>query len=776
MINYVNLIPMLKPKLKGKNESLDSEQKMQLDEDKIPKDLYNAYMNSDWDPKYNLAAYKTSTYGKNNLTAQHDRDYKHTQNRRRSVKTWDFGKANYQKLTKQQTVDLLAMKIYEPYEETAPNGTVRKKYREITINDQIPENGDFKVTSTNESQAIENINKLRFLLPSDNDVPALVEYEYRPDKKQYFPVYRQPFSRSVLDKFNINYFKFNRIDYAPNSASLKGVYYAIKFADKIYETDEYEHYLNQHNIESVAQIQSYLESSLAIKYVINQCINLINRSSLTEDEKKEKIDNLSNTYENYYSIRGTKENFPELWDTNIDMNGIMGAVGHYIITLNTIIIPNQGHRSTTDLLNKLIEGINNKQITNSFNKYYKSDIERHLSNIFNNTNSYTKIAYEIQDNMLDNIENDRERELYKRIYVNTRNRSYKKYTPTAKLDNEDHEVLSKFLQGLTEIHKMNIADTGDHDERTGSDKYYIQYNMKESAKELINRYNTIFKNLHKFKNDYIHALNEYNKLKKEQDYYSDLDEYNSLLDDYKRKYDTCKEAYFQLLNSKKDIELDLSRVVDDMSTKIATHIEDYVRLLDLQHNRLFELRNQIKQISTYGEEELINIYGADGKAQFEKFQKMIDDLIQKQQKLEAEINTKRNKLEDLRQQVRQLESEIQNDEQLNSANAVEIARLQNEQSEIKDGIDLAIEKSYIEQKQFIDDVDDIKKNILSSSKLGSKSDKYKEIINNNKRTLELINSLKSDVINLGDEIPNEPSEDDILSYDDENNDVGATAQ
>ena len=119
MANYVNIIPFLKAKT-GKRESFDEDllldETLELEE-QLPRDLAQAYKDARWEAGYgSYTAMKGDSIDKRYGTRQLPPDHDLKNLSRRSAK-WDLGKATYERISKQEAVDLLGMVIKEAVNE-----------------------------------------------------------------------------------------------------------------------------------------------------------------------------------------------------------------------------------------------------------------------------------------------------------------------------------------------------------------------------------------------------------------------------------------------------------------------------------------------------------------------------------------------------------------------------------------------------------------------------------------------------------------------------------
>lgn len=760
MRKYINLIPLLKTQYEKEvtEESLVTEEL--LDEDKIPPDLLKAYR-TNWQDRYNVSNEKKVGYG---LDDSSKIVPNHTMLRpgnisRRSSK-WDLGKAYFKKISKQEAVDLLNLHIYSGKGRSA---------EEISIEDPIPETLTVKCP---DDTAAKNIYKLRFLLPGRGNELALTEYEYREDKNQFFPIYKQYFSSEVFDENNIEPFKEPRMDYAPRAYSLSGVYYAIKFSKIIYETDEYDHPLLSKDAtdfstgsKRVDKIQDSLVYYLEIQFIY-KWIKLINNEikPLTFPE-------------NSYRILDTVNEIDSTPDFNLNLN-INSSAKEWVENWPQISeIVSMWSFDISDLktsFESLIGRALNDGDLETYKRLYKPKFEaelRTLSTLIDSDSGVLRdLALKVQAELFEqDFPDGRLKDIYRRRIIKPQS-----FYQRAKSQHGD-DVHNPYTGWSSQRKTGNITlntDSGDH--RYGGRKItaynrsygtYDDAEMQDAFRELSNAYT----NKIDLKKDYLKSLKALNQIKKQKDYFDSDEEFiqrfTSIYDDYKQRKSSYENILKQI-KSKEKIFLNLS---DEMMQSTLRKIQKYYIFLQDQHKKMLVSKELLKDILTYTEEDFYTIFGNNSEAKklFNELQSKIDGFINANKKYNDLIQEKKSKIEELKAQIAELESQVEGDQQTINDNEAEITKLQDQQNSLDLNIDQLIAKAYEKQEEQAEelnkienDVNRMKLSVLGKDKSKVKTQSSKELDSRVTDLLSFIPFKEKPAVEL-------PDEDSIFADDEE---------
>ena len=715
MRKYVNLIPLLKTQYEKEvtEESLVTEEI--LDEDKIPSDLLKAYR-ANWQDRVNVSTEKKVGYGEDNYKAFPNHNFLKKNGISRSSSPWDLGKAYFKKISKQEAVDLLNLHIYSGKGRSA---------EEITIEDPIPETLTVKCP---DNTAAENIYKLRFLLPGNGQNLALTEYEYREDRNQFFPIYKQHFSDSVYDENNIEPFKENRMDYAPRGYSLTGVYYAIKFSKVIYETDEYDHPLlskatsafttgSKREYRILEGLKAYFQIQFLYKWVklIGEKIKPLTSDSSIILDTVNKIDSSSdfNLKLNISSsAKDWAENWSQLWE-----------------------IISQWDYSTSDL-NSLFENLVSRNLEGNeletYNRLYKPKFEAELKTLENiiDSESLEDLAHRIQAELFElEVPEGRVKDVYRRRIIKPQ-ASYQR--AKAQYGNDVHNPYTGWSSGRKTGRIELNTDTGDHSfsgrkikryDRVYSDLYDEELNVE------YNKLKSAYNQNVDLKKDYLKSLKALNQIKKQRDYFDSEEEYMERYDSIHDNYMERKQKYEQNLRLIKDKEKLFLNVSDKMMQDTLRKIQKYYIFLQDQHKKLLVSKELLKDILTYTEEDFYALFGNGSEARklFDELQDKINSFINANKEYNALMQQKRSKIDELKAQIAELESEIQSGEKAITDNEAEITKLQDQQSSLDLNIDQLIAKAYERQAQEADELNKIENDVnrMKLSVLGKDKSKVK---------------------------------------------------
>ena len=719
MRKYINLIPLLKTQYEKEvtEESLVTEEL--LDEDKIPPDLLKAYR-TNWQDRYNVSNEKKVGYG---LDDSSKIVPNHTMLRpgnisRRSSK-WDLGKAYFKKISKQEAVDLLNLHIYSGKGRSA---------EEISIEDPIPETLTVKCP---DNTAAENIYKLRFLLPGRGNELALTEYEYREDRNQFFPIYKQYFSSSVFDENNIEPFKEPRMDYAPRGYSLSGVYYAIKFSKIIYETDEYDHPLvskDMNYFSSVADISSRLQIYLEIQFLY-KWIKLIseeikpltssNGSSSTRTllDTINKIDSNSDFNLNL-NINSSAKEWAENWS---QLKEILDKWYYDRVDPKTAI-------------EDLVTGNLKDNDLETYKRLYKPKFEAELKTLRTITDERSNIlkdlAFKVRAELFEQkFPEGRLKDIYRRRLITPQ--SYYQRAKSQYGDDVHNPYAGWDAQRKTGGLTLN-TDSGDH---AYSGRKIKQFNRDYSDQEDVqsldeyNKLKSAYSRNADLKKNYLKALKALNQIKKQRDYFDSDEEFiqrfTSIYDDYKKR----KADYEQNLKLIKDKEKYFLNISDEMAQNTLRKIQKYYIFLQDQHKKMLVSKELLKDILTYTEEDFYTIFGNNSEAKklFNELQSKIDGFINANKKYNDLMQEKKSKIDELKAQIAELESEMESDQQTINDNEAEITKLQDQQNSLDLNIDQLIAKAYEKQEEQAEELNKIENDVnrMKLSVLGKDKSKVK---------------------------------------------------
>ena len=637
---------------------------------------------------------------------------------RRSSK-WDLGKAYFKKISKQEAVDLLNLHIYSGKGRSA---------EEISIEDPIPETLTVKCP---DNTAAENIYKLRFLLPGRGNELALTEYEYREDRNQFFPIYKQYFSSSVFDENNIEPFKEPRMDYAPRGYSLSGVYYAIKFSKIIYETDEYDHPLvskDMNYFSSVADISSRLQIYLEIQFLY-KWIKLIseeikpltssNGSSSTRTllDTINKIDSNSDFNLNL-NINSSAKEWAENWS---QLKEILDKWYYDRVDPKTAI-------------EDLVTGNLKDNDLETYKRLYKPKFEAELKTLRTITDERSNIlkdlAFKVRAELFEQkFPEGRLKDIYRRRLITPQ--SYYQRAKSQYGDDVHNPYAGWDAQRKTGGLTLN-TDSGDH---AYSGRKIKQFNRDYSDQEDVqsldeyNKLKSAYSRNADLKKNYLKALKALNQIKKQRDYFDSDEEFiqrfTSIYDDYKKR----KADYEQNLKLIKDKEKYFLNISDEMAQNTLRKIQKYYIFLQDQHKKMLVSKELLKDILTYTEEDFYTIFGNNSEAKklFEELQSKIDGFINANKKYNDLMQEKKSKIDELKAQIAELESEMESDQQTINDNEAEITKLQDQQNSLDLNIDQLIAKAYEKQEEQAEELNKIENDVnrMKLSVLGKDKSKVK---------------------------------------------------
>ena len=406
----------------------------------------------------------------------------------------------------------------------------------------------------------------------------------------------------------------------------------------------------------------------------------------------------------------------------------------------------------------------NSTLINQFNKYYKPEIAKKLDYVDNK--DLEKESFYIQDQLLDKIPDSRNKEIQVRRIKNSRKSTYRSYTGGSRIDVTDHTANDVFKDRVKKVKVSDVPDTGAHGKGKNSNVdlpgYYSESNDIE---RLARAYNAEISDLNAARKYYIINRNLYIKLKNEADYYDAEDPvYTQDLETRKGKFENARESYFNQLTEHKKLKKRIAYFCDKELNETVAYMEKFYSFIEYSHKRLFDLRNTIKGISNYTQQELNSLYGNKGKERLDAINKEITEIILHQQQLADSVNATKAKIAELREQIARLEADVASAEGSIQADEEQVSTLLNERDSLSDNIDAAIEKSYEDQESLISVVTELT-SMITKANLSSASSEAKK---DNKHVLELANALKQDYINAEEILSSDdPSEDDILQDDED---------
>ena len=793
MSKYEDIIPFLQREYEKVKDNLDSS--IELNEDKIPRPLYRAYTRTHWNDNGTTRAQDVaSTYGDRSQSPDHNvlKNNKDAGIRGRRNMLWDLGKAHFNKMSKQEAVDFLGMKIYK--------GRKKSELEEISINDPIPE--DFKIELTGDL-AKNNINKLRFLVKSDSDDWKLTEFEYRAKVAssgkvidQFFPIFRDYFQSSKLDQLGIPYRSNGsttaRIKDLNDWSSINTVYYAIKLADLIYETDEYEHPLglkneyetwlnNNDKLSQETRIKWYLSLGIINKYINKVCTKYnLDKDTIVNNALRYAEDTAESVGLGFISKYGDELNNVST-DTLFKMITEVPANSFYLAS-------NSFNYSTKKIFNDFLHTLSDEQrkwCINNLQQLFEADLAQ-LENM-----NVDNQLFEIQDLMLDELPDGRLKNVWVRRVHNDRikntNKNKSNQPVGAGLEgNVDFTPYNTYKNRSINVKHKDIPDTGFHINPSTSISDYSRFDINSldsNTLQAIKYYVEALRNKGKYKRRYILAYNAYNEFKNQENYFAsdDPEYYEKTLEYLKGKYLDAKANYIGGENSSgeeitgiiekiKKYEKSYRRELDEQAYRTNTLINNHLAYLQGSYKKLLILRKLIRDISAYTEEDFRTLYGFENKEEFDKIiDKLTDLLISKRNQEEAIVKFKQ-KISDLQQQLNSLLNDLGSAEtNLDQLNA-EITEVQKQREQLSTGIESSIRKAYKDQAEFNQLADNLDQDIRnhryqdkkSANKINAMDPKKKEA---DDRLLDLIQEFGNGNKDLA--IDDEPSEDDILSDDDE---------
>jgi len=773
MAKFENIIPFLKKEYE-KELSNDNflDEDVDLFEDKIPKPLLKAY-NRNWDDNgTNMSRDIVSRYGVQRQFPDHAA-IKNNNSNRHNI-NWDFGNAHYNKISKQEAADLLGMKIY--------SGKGKDKV-EISINDDIPEDLTIKLDI---DKAKQNISKLRFLVKENKDDWRLTEFEYRSEnaagKKmdQFFPIYRDYFSSSKLDDIKIDYRKTG-----PNARvkdfiawnNSKTVYYAIKIADLIYETDEYEHTLGIDRETRELLLRRYepvLWGYFGMKVVNEYLTKFANKFDLDINSTITDLLNnhnivINNTNRNLMSLLLDTENLNKL-SMDMDAKDLLSIVRKYPVNMYW----DTGYKSAAkEIVTSILSELDSQQ-KSWFEANYTDLMLSDLDGV--RRNDYSKLISDLQDEILKEIPDDRVRAIWTRRTKND-NRITTRLGKKVNWNNNANDGFhpyDDYVDNRANMSISDIPDTGDHKVSRGYGRSYLGYSGNDDDLNVkMVQLSNLLRDRKKFKKRYILALNNYNQVKKQKELFND-DFVDDELEVAKNNYLDAKAEYLGGKNSNGVEMLSLRDQIQKLKTQVISkigydanknriRIENFLNKLQTYYSKIIILRRLVKDISSYTKADFEKLYGFTNKKEFEELCKKMDDLVKTQKEKAEQLNSDKIRLENLKKELEELTNKIASEETDVSDILEQINTLQKEKGKLNRGIESSIKSAYQDQAEFAKlatKLDDEAKRYGKGNKNGNAAKKDAD-----DRLLKLIKEF-SNTPDMPDE---EPDEDDILMDNEENN-------
>ena len=822
MKRYEDLIPFLRKEYEESQVEEALTEDINLYEDKMPEPLAKAY-NITWNDSKSggnrIDPYDMmGTYGDANQKPDH-RDFSVAKNNRKQS-LWDYSKAYYNKLTKQEAADLLGLKVY--------TGKGKDK-KEISINDPIPD--DVKLTY-DVDLAMRNTNKLRFLIKDDkhtlrrnnrNEIKgwALTEYEFRTENTngnavtQFFPIYRDFFETSKATNLGVSWLANRGYDRWENAKQfsgwngVKGIYYTIKLADLIYETNEYDYPLgvpassellkNSEMISHMAfpgnatsvqtGIDNFLKSRFGLQVIINYLKFLkknfdknLDLNNFLNNEVRSKLRWKNYILEDlYYVFEYLVREGKNLNINHTSAEEIFNLIENTPNPNNKILFSQYASQNAVNL-DKDFMNVLLTFLPNSDQNWFKADLEKAFTSELSNISNYNldNIIFEIEDKVIDNtIPNEKVKQVWTKRIHNSRwhtQRASNTY-PGANIQtaNPNFSPYDRFKSNRKEIKVPEVADTG-WNLIKGNTSNIIKYFNAEDIQNF-NNYVQLLKDKLRVKQAYINALNRYNKLKKEQQYF-DGDNYDYALIDAKDELQRLKAEYLGGEDAEGNkIEGILKKIQKIKDTLIFNYDKDLAKTntfigntyLGIQRNykKLLEFRNVVSDISTYTDEEIENIYGIENKQQLEELQEKIDAAISQQKECMQRIQSTKDEIAQLEEQLKQLTASLADSEKDLEANTKEISDLNDEKNNLGGSLENSILKSYEDQDKFNNFADRLDNQIETYKAKLKKQDRKKKEEPKTETDERFFKLIREFARTPKHELP-EPDEDNILDDEEEN--------
>ena len=815
---FINILPELIKRYKENDDKLFAEEYLNLLNDrmalyeeletrlleyKLPKPLAMAYKNSNIvfdgsrykhvSDHHNNSHYPNATdtvtlpnHGEgrgtsNALDIKTDFNYT-TKNRGDSY--YDFGKANYDRVSKSEALRKLGLKVYrKPSPRSKEETWTDELSMEEIFNDYLP---DANLVGVKDADGLcqENISRFRFL-HKKGDGYVLSEFTYTNDGR-YFPVVGETIPYDNFRKYKVNLDEFlqgvPRADMAPghnNKKNPKCILYIIKLADLIYETDEYDSKYNLKDMSSGAEITASKNKLFNIKKVVqNICKFEIFKFYLNEFLKTNE-----NSFDN---IEELKQDYPSFF-TNIH-NDVIGN----IISLYNDYYENPDNFRGLSVLDSILDQTYNYRY-NTF--YFKSneDFNRFKDMVKTNTIQEFKeikkvldtqdIYQTIEDAILNEIPESRIKELLQRklkrsklSVIQARNDEYEHQR------NMNRTSPATALANASDLSIEHPHDTGNHNPSQEIAKMApdLYFNDDIELNKLYRRYISFMENKKLFKQKYIAAQRAYNRIKKNSHYYDSVEEYQFELSEAKKYLLSAKANYEGGYDPLQEID------VDGVLTEIKNFTRKYFKVLDQEtkvkekqfmrlvyyieflNNKIKRISSILGQIETYSEDEVLDYYGSSIKDELNSLKSRCENL---ERTLNSIIQSKESKIrrkEELLRELEQLELDINDLETRESQFTEQIKQVTDEINNFNIGIESAVEKCYIQQAELVQSIDEIGsiiKNEIASAE--GKEIKPKQVSLNKK--LENILVIKDDIKNIEDELPKVVQDEleDVLSDPDE---------
>ena len=778
----INFTPYLKDLfINSENKEQEISEDLELNEDKIPAPLLKAYAKNVWDDNGVTAR---------DVNNRHlELKYLHNYPDERYKAKTDWGKATYNKLTKQQAADLLGLKVTTKREVDG-----RRQVVEVGMDEPIPEKYDVTVDNNLIS---ENLSNLRFLVDDGENSWSLIEYEYRTENgrgtetEQYFPIFRQSFPFKKLHDLGIETIDQHEDDDEVKITDIRGwkkaksLYLAIKVADLIFETNEYDMARIRQPYENsdgrwtdadgneidlkLYNIRTYYYNLLLVSIYANYVKEVFEKNNIIpNDEDLSKFGGYVKQFlifVNYLLVSDFTINL------NTPIEDIISIIYDHTQDFTTIL--ENGNYMESDIKNYIFD--NNRNST--FAKVVGKSVANELASNFelvkkdadnfkklnSNTTILTQKVKEIINKQLDKIPSSREADLFKKRVRNSwfsgnLNKDQRIKTPAEaqEINGMDFTPFDTFLSRsqTKKINPNDVYDTGSH----SSSNVFSKIN----SSDYINA-----------KKNYIASLNNLNKIKKLQAYYDDEEEYNEEYNEAKLAFLKAKAEYLggefngqTYIGEKNKLKIKIKGYLDINDKEFINHwnkVAQHYNYLQSTFEKLLKLRNAARAITNYSKDTLINLYGNIDVDKLKELENRISEYEKEREDLQRNIQLRRQKIEELQRQIAEQEEYI-NQDNTNIEKAMQvIAECEKEKADNCGSMEEIIKKAYKQQDDLIKQSEELDNSLKAyKSKIGRKKQ------NSNNKQAKQIDDRLNTLFNVFKELSDEdPSEDDILSDEEE---------
>lgn len=708
-----------------------------------------------------------------------------TKHKQSKLADYDFGKADYNRVSKAEALRKLGIKVYR---KPTPKAKENTWVDELTVNeildDYLPSANMIGVKD-DQDLCKQNISKFRFLHQYGQNY-SLSEFTYTSDGR-YLPIIRQSIPVQNFRKYKVNLDEFYqtepRADCAPGHSDKKtpkSIVYIIKLADLIYETNEYDIQFN------IANTKESPEYKLNYEKIINIRSGLIDLARI-ETFKIYLAEFLRNNKSCITNLDDVKDKYPEWFEsTNIDiLKNIVSLYKEMSLEKFTRL---------RDLADK-IENMNSYSYyriftftDDGYSKFKNAVIDKTNSEMskFINVLDTQEFYKTIQLELLDNISDSRAKELLKRkinsVDINITQMRSDDY------ENQRNQNRTNPATALSAASTLNInyddKDTGKHQKNPSAliQGWYsgIKSTGSDSILSIIKLYDDLFKKKKELKQEYIKAQRAYVAIKKNSHYYDSEEEYLSELETRKNyllqakaKYeggnDPINDTQCQgILNELKDFTNRFFKILDRetiVKEKQFMRLVYYVEYLNKKVQNLSEILGSIELLT---KDEIINYYGTDVK---ESLNALKQKLVELNNELDDVRELKQKKLrekEELLRRLAELEDEIVKVDVRENEVIQSISEVDKQISSFNDEIEVAVENCYKHQADIVNLIDEVGNIITTEIQNADGKTRPQKQIKIDKR-LENIISFKDDLEELQDELPEVVQDEleDVLSDPDE---------